>query len=257
MKTNLTSKFLLAGLITLSLVSAKAQTYVSVTVQPNPSGRSFTVDGISYTNAQPFSWVSGDSHTIATTSPQSGGSGIQYVWSNWSDNGTISHTVNPTISTIYTANFITQYYLSMDAGYGGSVIMGTSGFYNSGTNVTIKARPISGYSFVKWSGSGTGSYLGSNNPALVTMNSPISENALFVVTPIFGNPQIYPQPFGNSQLGITLSGVSSGETIVFQVSTDLKNWTSFQTNVMNGSTFLFSYLINPATKGQYIRAVLQ
>ena len=72
------------------------QNPVQVTVQTNASGRTFTVDGTTYTAAQSFSWQPGSSHTIATTSPQSGGTGVQYLWKSWSDNGTISHTVAPT-----------------------------------------------------------------------------------------------------------------------------------------------------------------
>ena len=95
-----------------------------MTVQANPAGLSFAVDGTNYSSAQTFNWMPGSNHTIATTSPQSGGTGVQYVWSSWSDGGAISHTVTPTVSTNYTANFTTQYYLTMNAGAGGSVSSG-------------------------------------------------------------------------------------------------------------------------------------
>src|SRR5258708_40097027 len=55
------------------------QSTLSVTVQPNLSGLSFTVDGTAYTNAQALSWTPGSNHTIATTTPQSGGAGVQYA----------------------------------------------------------------------------------------------------------------------------------------------------------------------------------
>ena len=87
-------------------------------MQPNPAGRSFTVDGTAYTTAQTFTWTPGSSHTIATSSPQSGGTGVQYVWSSWSDGGAISHTITPTTNATYTADFTTQYYLTMNAGTG-------------------------------------------------------------------------------------------------------------------------------------------
>src|SRR4029453_4151198 len=66
---------------------------VQVTVQTNPLGRTLSVDGRTYNWTQTFPWASGSSHTIATSSPQSGGTGVRYVWSRWSDNGAISHTV--------------------------------------------------------------------------------------------------------------------------------------------------------------------
>src|SRR5262249_16186916 len=74
---------------------------IQVTVQTNPAGLTISVDGTSYTSAQIFSWQPGSSHTIATTSPQSGGTGIQYVWSSWSRGGAISHPVTPITNTIY------------------------------------------------------------------------------------------------------------------------------------------------------------
>src|SRR5207249_885125 len=124
---------------------------IRVTVQTNPIGRSFTVDGTTYTAAHRFSWVPRSSHTIATTSPQSGGTGVQYVWTKWSDHGAISHTVAPTTNTTYTAAFTTQYYLTMNAGTCGRVSP-ASGWKNSGAAVSISATPANGYSFSNWTG---------------------------------------------------------------------------------------------------------
>jgi hypothetical protein len=152
-------------------------TTVQITVQTNPAGRSFTVDGSTYTSAQTLTWTSGSSHTISTTSPQSGGTGTQYVWNGWSDTGGISHTVAPTTNTTYTANLTTQYLLTMNAGAGGTVSSG--GYFNTGTGVSVSASPTSGYSFNGWTGVGTGSFSGTSNPAGVTMNGPITETASF------------------------------------------------------------------------------
>src|SRR5947208_196034 len=153
-------------------------TTVRVTVKTNPAGRSFTVDGTTYTATQTFSWVPGSSHTIATTSPQSGGTGVQYVWLNWSGGGAISHTVTPVINTTYTANFRTQYYLTMAHGTGGTVTP-ASGWKNSGAAVSITATPTNNttvsYSFTGWTGTGTGSYSGTANPVSITMTGPITE----------------------------------------------------------------------------------
>jgi uncharacterized repeat protein (TIGR02543 family) len=149
-----------------------------VTVQTTPAGVSFTVDGTTYASAQTFSWASGSNHTIATTSPQSGGTGIQYVWTKWSDNGTISHSVSPTTNKTYTATFNTQYYLTTTYGPGGTVSP-ASGWRNSGAVGSITATSANGYSFAGWSGSGTGSYSGPNDPASITMSGPITETATF------------------------------------------------------------------------------
>ena len=95
--------------------AAFTQNPVQVTVQTNPTSLTFSVDGTSYTSAQTFSWQPGSSHTIATTSPQDGGTGVRYVWTNWSGGGAISHTVAPTTNKTYTANFKTQYFLTMSS----------------------------------------------------------------------------------------------------------------------------------------------
>jgi len=162
----------------IDIGSFEVQPTVRVTVQTNPAGLTFSVDGTTYGSTQRFTWTSGSSHTIATTSPQSGGTGVQYVWSKWSDHGAISHTVAPTINTTYTATFRTQYFLTMIAGTGGRVSP-TSGWKNSGATVSISARPARNYSFTNWTGTGTGSYSGTNNPASITMGGPITETATF------------------------------------------------------------------------------
>jgi hypothetical protein len=151
---------------------------VQVTVQTNPVGRTFSVDGRTYSSTQTFTWASSSSHTIATTSPQSGGTGVRYVWTRWSDSGAMSHTVAPTTNTTYTATFRTQYYLTTTHGTGGTVGP-VSGWRNSGASISISAVPAAGYSFTNWSGSGTGSYSGTNNPASITMRGPITERATF------------------------------------------------------------------------------
>ncbi len=150
----------------------------SLTVTTTPPGLSITVDGTNYTSPQTFSnWTSGSSHTIGTSNTQSGGTGTQYVWSNWSDGGSISHTITaPSNSTTYTANFTTQYYLTMTSA-SNCIVSPQSGWYNSGSSISINATPNTGYSFSGWSGTGSISYTGSSSSATVTMNGPITETA--------------------------------------------------------------------------------
>ena len=159
--------------------TATAPPTIQVTVKTNPANLSFTVDGITYNSTHRFSWTAASGHTISTTSPQGGGTGIQYVWTKWSDNGAISHTVAPTANTTYTATFSTQYFLTMSAGTGGTVSP-RSGWKKTGATISISAAPANGYSFSSWTGSGTGSYSGTNNPASITMGGPITETASFI-----------------------------------------------------------------------------
>jgi hypothetical protein len=148
-------------------------------IQTSPSGRSFTVDGVTYNSAQNFDWTAGSTHTIATTSTQAGDTGTRYTWANWSDGGAISHTVTANGITTYTANFNTQYQLTMVANGSGTVSPASGGFYNAGQSVPISAMPSSGFVLFNWTGSGNGSYDGTNNPATVTMNAPITQTANF------------------------------------------------------------------------------
>ena len=154
------------------------QNPVQVTFQTSPAGRTFTVDSITYSAPQTFSWVPGSAHTIATTLTQSGPSGVQYAWSKWSDGGYVSHYIVPSKNATYTATFTTQYYLTMSAGTGGSAHP-ASGWKNSGTVVPINVTLAKGYTFGSWTGSGTGSYSGTTNPASITMGGPITEAATF------------------------------------------------------------------------------
>jgi hypothetical protein len=189
---------------------------IGVTVQPNPSGQSFSVDGTLYSSAQTFTWASGSSHTLSTLSPQAGTTGVQYVWDSWSDGGAISHTITPATNTAYTANFTTQYYLTMDADPGGIVTPG-SGWTNSGSTVNITATADNDYSFGSWTGSGTGSYSGSGNPTSITVNGPITQTASFSFVPsrlisLSGNlsfGDVFVGTSGNTILTISNSGNST------------------------------------------------
>ena len=136
----------------------------TVTVTTIPTGRSFTVDGAAYTGSRTFIWDVGSSHPLAVTSPQDGGSGIQYVFSSWSDGGTQSHPVSPVTPTTYTATFTTNYTLSSTVTGAGSVASGdgivcsgpsSSGScsqgYPSGAKVTLTAA-VTNSVFSGWGG---------------------------------------------------------------------------------------------------------
>ena len=158
-----------------------ATAYPTTTVQTVPAGLTIVVDGTNYTAPQTFTWAPGSLHTNTASSPQSGGTGTRYIWSSWSYGGGISSTITAGASnTNYTANFTTQYYLTVSGvpPVGGGVSP-ASGWYGSGSSVGITATTNSNYTFSGWAGAGTGSYTGSNHAAQVTMNGPISETASF------------------------------------------------------------------------------
>lgn len=157
---------------------ASIPTGVSVTVDTSPAGLAFNVDGADYTSTHTFHWDPGSPHTIATTSPQNGVAGQRYLWSDWSNGGAISQSVSPAAGTTYTARFKTQYQLTMTSAANGATAP-ASGWFDAGTVVSISATPDPGYGFNGWSGTGTGSYTGWNNPASVSMNAPVTETPSF------------------------------------------------------------------------------
>lgn len=167
-----------AATVTGNFIAATTQ----VTITTSPANLLVSVDGGGFVVAPLVeTWNQGSTHTIATTSPQSGGTGIQYAFSNWSDNGAISHTITvPSTATTYTASFATQYQLTTAANpSAGGTVSPTSGtFYTSGTVVPLTATANAGYTFTNWTGNVANSSSASTS---ITMTAPQSVTANFSV----------------------------------------------------------------------------
>jgi hypothetical protein len=173
-----------AATVTGNFVSATTQ----ITITTYPANLLVSVDGGSFVPAPLVeTWDQNSTHTIATTSPQSGGTGVQYAFSSWSDSGAISHTITvPSTPTTYTASFATQYFLTVSAGTGGTLAGTTApnAFYNAGTVQTIAATPNAGYYFVDWTGNVPSDITGSTSAsATVTMDAPEFITANFAPIP--------------------------------------------------------------------------
>ncbi len=223
----------------------------SVTVTSSPTGSGYvTVDGSPITTPQTFSWVVGSTHSIAAQSPVSCGSGCQYAWQLWSDSGAQSHQITvPSTPTTYTATFRQQFQLAMQASPSGAGTTSPTGttWQNAGASVQISATASGSTPFSLWSGSGSGSYSGSSNPAGVTMNAVVTETALFggaqSITMIVSyqlNP--LPQP-GSNPTAPTFSYVQGGasrsqqmSTLPTPVSMDVGSAWSVTSNPLGGST---------------------
>jgi hypothetical protein len=111
--------------------SLKTGPAIAATVQTNIPGTSVIVDGVSYAAPKSFTWTAGSPHTIAVPSTQSGGPGIQYVLSSWSDGGVLSHSVAPTSNVTYTATLNTQVIPDTQPPAGGLTKAFVTGFANS------------------------------------------------------------------------------------------------------------------------------
>lgn len=140
------------------------------------------------------SYNSGQTVTLTAT-PSSG-----YIFSNWS--GDLSGSSNPATITMnsnktVTANFsqapAESYTLSTFATNGSITKSPDKTDYTAGEAVTLTAVPNTGYSFVDWSGSATGT----NNPLILTMNADMSVTASFTLNQPQGETY-YISPLGSS-----------------------------------------------------------
>jgi len=121
---------------------------------------------------------------------QSGGSGIQYLFTGWTGIGDGYYTGIETTRTVTlnnpiteTAGWGTQYYLGVGSPHG--TVTG-SGWYDAGSQAQFSVDPdtVLGsegirYIFTGWNGTGAGSYTGNQKSNIITLNNPITETAVW------------------------------------------------------------------------------
>ncbi|MBN2542977.1 discoidin domain-containing protein [bacterium] len=125
--------------------------------------------------------------TAHVTSPADEDSGARYICTGWTGSGSVppagsdtTITFNLDTVTVITWNWGTQYYLLMTTDFG--TLTPGDGWYDAGAVVPIRAFPPgvgAGERFIweGWTGTGTVSYTGLNNPDSVIMNSTIHQHA--------------------------------------------------------------------------------
>ena len=179
----------------------------STTVTTVPTGLQIAVDGGTYTSPKTFQWDPGTTHTIAALSPQDN-TGTRRSFVNWSDGGAQTHTitVSPAV-TSYAAVYKTQFLLTTATSPTvGGTISPASGYFDSGSEVTLSASANSGYAFAGFSGDLTAT----SSPQSLAMNGPKTLTANFIaLTPITVNTT----PTG---LLITVDGTSYASPHSFQ-----------------------------------------
>ena len=176
------------GSITMRLQRVATVTFSASGLGSDAEGTVLNVDGTGYAYAdlpKSFTWDVGSQHSFTwALAAGSTTSGKAYVWVSTSGlstsrGGTITI---PSGGGSVTASYKTMYYLTMQVSpTGAGSASPSSGWRDAGSSVSISATANSGYQFSRWSGSGTDSYSGTNNPASVTMNGPITETAIFKV----------------------------------------------------------------------------
>ncbi|MBN2542980.1 hypothetical protein JXI42_08970 [bacterium] len=129
----------------------------------------------------------GNPVNVSITSPAEATEDTRYRCNGWTGTGSVPATgdtnfISFTIDTVSTItwSWIIQYHLDMETNFG-TVTPGDS-WHDAGTVVNINASPPAAgsgerYTWLGWAGTGTISYTGTNNPWVVTMNSPITQTA--------------------------------------------------------------------------------
>ncbi len=144
------------------------------------------------------------SYTLETPVP--GSPGTRYVVSPSSGTVTVSGS-NVSENVFYS----TQYYLTTGVSPAGTgTVSPSSSWFSAGSSVTLTAKAVSGYAFSSWSGSGTGSYTGTNNPSTLTMSGPVSETANFIQANVTHTPPIW--AFDGAYLNLSFSITNNSGT---------------------------------------------
>lgn len=214
-----------------------------------------TVESDYGTTSGSGSYSAGASATFSVNpSTVSGETGVRYRFYRWTsssptDNTGYTGSNNPASISMYgdvveEAVWTTQYYLSMDAG-GGGTVSPVSGWYDAGSRVTISATPSSEYDFVGWDGGGLGAYSGTLSGYSLIINGPISQIAEFVSTPMktLSLRSVYGSVSGAGEYPV-------GFTATFRVSPDIVEEGGIRhtfTGWFSGSTGGYTGSDNPAS----------
>ena len=172
------------NLSTNQVANFTASAASQILIQTVPAGLQFSVDNGLPQLAPLTVSLSTGTHTIAVAPTQGDGAGTQNIFTFWSDNhaAAAARTITVNGPATYTANFQTQYQLTISAAppAGGTVSPASGTFYNSGALVAISATASGGYAFANWSGN-VGS---SGSPSTtVTMSAPQTVTANFTSQP--------------------------------------------------------------------------
>ncbi len=171
-----------------------------VVVATVPESLTVSIDGMKYKTPFTFSWEENSIHTISADTLKSGGTGIRYYFTDWSDEKSREHVVTVKTDTTFTANYMTQFYLSthVDPEDGGEVTPASPGaWFDMGEEIPVTAIPNeeSGYVFVEWSGD----LLSESNPDTVVMDSAMTITATFSSGDVDAPELVYAFPAPNSK----------------------------------------------------------
>ena len=213
-----------SGDLILGAMGSFITTTADVDIVTHPVQAGYTVDGVSCSGDQTFTWDVGSSHTVAGNDVVPVDATHQYTFGSWSDGGAQSHdiTVTESMGTL-TLNYQPQYLLqtAVHNSVGGSVGHdGENDWFDDGETATVTATPdeASGYVFKEWTGDASGSV----NPFTVLMDAPKAITAVFEqasavqcaeIPDAFDMKQNVPNPF-NPETRIDYQLPEAGEVTI-------------------------------------------
>ncbi len=156
---------------------------LTITIQTAPTNLVFTLDGTNYLAPVTFTnWFPGTPRTLTTPAVQIAND-VEYVWTNWSDGGFLSHTIVPVSDSTITGNFLGQpptNHVALVINGGGTISPNLNGkVLNNGQRYVVTAKPATGYLFSNWSGD-----IVTNTPSLAF----VMENGLILQANFVANP---------------------------------------------------------------------
>ncbi|RLG31890.1 hypothetical protein DRN97_08680, partial [Methanosarcinales archaeon] len=176
----------------------------SYTFQTTNNAMQITVDGTIYNSPCTVKWDDGTTHNVNVPPEQAIITGqSKYAFTHWSGKSSststsLQITAGSTTAGTYTANYKTQYYLTVNTEPAGITSISGSGWYDTGSTATTGKAPDNAdeYEFSTWKVDGNPV---SGNPISVTMNDAHTATACYV--PI-GKPDLTLSPgditFSNS-----------------------------------------------------------
>lgn len=103
-----------------NIIVAMSTTYTAymthqfeVTIDSMPQGITVTIDSMQYTTPVSFWWDEGTSHSISAVDYQTVGAGVRYAFASWSDSGAITHNIVADTAKTLTANYNTEYQVTV------------------------------------------------------------------------------------------------------------------------------------------------
>lgn len=157
---------------------------VGVVIDLEPGDHLVVADGVSYETPVTIPWSLYGHHTIAAEElpPQNGPTRKRFDrWSDGVANLIRGYDVDPDALTL-TGYYRLEHLLAWVANGPGSVEL-PDNWIGDGESVEVTAVPEYAYVLDHWEGDGEGSYTGTDNPATITMNGPITQTAFFVDSP--------------------------------------------------------------------------